>query len=122
MKRDLFVFIARLITNSIGMYFMIKWFATVAPAEVTVWTALIAGLVFSIVNSVVKPFLKILSLPLILITIGLFVIVINGAMVGLTFWLIPGIQINFWGAIQAGLLMSLLNYLVNLVLVSYNRR
>jgi putative membrane protein len=119
--RNLLVFAARWLTNAIGMYFVISWFST-NVGQPTIGMALIAGLIFSIVNTVVKPFLKLLSLPFILVTMGLFVLVINGAMVGLTFLLMPSIQISFWPAIGAGLIMSLINYLANLVIVPYNNR
>jgi len=101
------------------MYFAILWFSTnnVDPGFAL---ALMAGLIFSLVNSTIKPFVKIVSLPLILLSMGIFVILINGAMIGLTFLLFPQVQIGFWGAIWAGLLMSLVNYLANLLVMPYN--
>jgi len=102
------------------MYFAITWFATNDP-EVTLSLVILAGLIFSLVNSIVKPFVKLLSLPFILLTMGLFVLVVNGLMVGLTFYLIPSLEIGFWGSIFAGLFMSFVNYLANMLIMPYNR-
>jgi putative membrane protein len=120
MQKRVILFIIRVITNSIGMYFAIQWFATAPPAELTLRVALTAGLTFSLANIIVKPFLTLASLPFILLTMGLFTIVVNAVMVALTFWILPDIQIDFLDAIFAGMLLSLVNYLVNLFLVPYN--
>jgi putative membrane protein len=118
--KDLLVFLVRLAINCAGMYLVISWFSA-SSDQATFGTALIAGIIFCIVNAVVKPFVKLLSLPFILVTMGLFVLVVNAAMIGLTFLLIPGLQIHFWGAVAAGLLMSVVNYLANLIVMPYNR-
>ena len=120
MRNQLQHFIVRWFTNSVGMYFAITWFAANDP-EVTLSLVILAGLVFSLVNSIVKPFVKLLSLPFILLTMGLFVLVVNGLMVGLTFYLIPSLEIGFWGSIFAGLFMSFVNYLANMLIMPYNR-
>lgn len=80
------------------------------------WLYLSAGLIFSVVNTVIKPILTIFSLPLIFLTLGLFTILVNTAVVGLTIWIIPDVQMTFWGAIESCLLISLINYLVNLAM------
>lgn len=118
--RNVWIFLARLAVNCAGMYLVIGWFAyDTEPPTLTI--AIIAGLIFSLINTVVKPFVKILSLPFVLITLGLFTLLVNAAMIGLTFLFIPGIQINFWGAVGAGLLMSAINYLANLMIMPYNK-
>ena len=60
--------------------------------------------------------LTIFSLPLIFLTLGLFTILVNAAVVGLTIWIMPDVQMTFWGAIESCLLISLINYLVNLAM------
>ena len=48
------------------------------------WTILLVALIFGLVNTFIKPILKVLSFPVIILTIGLFTLVINAAMLGLT--------------------------------------
>ena len=74
---------------------------------------LLAGLVFSVLNSIIRPILVILSLPAILLTLGLFIFVVNGAMVWLAIKLTPGLSMTFINAIFAGMLLSLINYIVS---------
>lgn len=76
-----------------------------------------AGLILAIVNSLIKPVVVLLSLPAILFSLGLFMIVINGLMVSLASWLYPPLQVtNFVAAMLAGMIIGLVNYLVNSIL------
>ena len=77
----------------------------------------IAGLLLAVVNSVIKPLIVILSLPAILFSLGLFMIVINGLMLSLVSWLYPSLQISsFTAAMLAGMVIGLVNYLVSTIL------
>ena len=78
---------------------------------------LFAGLIFSIVNTLLKPLVVILSLPAILLTLGLFVLVVNGIMVYLSLKLAPGISMSFFNSILTGMLLSLVNYIVSAGLI-----
>lgn len=72
---------------------------------------IVAGLILSIVNALVKPFVVILSLPALLLTLGIFSIIVNGLMVYLAHLLYPPFQVNTFGsAILAGLIVGLVNY------------
>lgn len=73
---------------------------------------LIAGFVLSLVNVLLKPIIVILSLPAILLTLGLFTLVVNGFMVYLAAMLVPNIEIGFWAAVLAGMIISLINYVL----------
>ena len=81
-----------------------------------------AGLIFSLVNAFVKPILTIFALPLIFLTMGIFVLILNPAMVGLTVWLLPDVNMTFGGTILSCLVISVINYLVNLLVPVYNRK
>jgi len=87
------------------------------------WSAvLISGLILAIVNAVIKPLVILLSLPAILLTLGLFMIVINGFSVALVSWLYAPLHVtNFWGAVLAGVIIGLVNYLVTTILESRER-
>lgn len=77
----------------------------------------ISGLILAIVNTVIKPIVVILSLPAILFSLGLFMVVINGFMVYIVGWLYPQMQIATFGtAVLAGLVIGLVNYLVSVIL------
>lgn len=76
-----------------------------------------AGLILALINSIIRPVVVILSLPAILFTLGLFMVVINGLMVFLVSKLYSPLEItNFWVAILAGMIIGLVNYLVTAIL------
>lgn len=78
---------------------------------------IIAGLVLAIVNTIIKPIVVILSLPAILFTLGLFMIVVNGLMVLLVSALYEPLHVNNLGAAMlAGMVVGLVNYLVLTIL------
>jgi putative membrane protein len=78
---------------------------------------IIAGLLLAIVNIIIKPIIVILSLPAILFSLGLFMIVINGLMVSLVSALYDGLKVQSFGAAMlAGLIIGLVNYLVSTIL------
>ena len=78
-------------------------------------TFVLTGLIFSVINSILKPIIIILSLPAILLTLGLFTLIINGFMVYLAIVLAPNVSITFGDAIIAGIILSLVNYIVSSV-------
>ncbi len=76
-----------------------------------------AGFILAVVNVIIKPMVVILSLPAILFSLGLFMIVINGFMVFLVSWLYSDLQVtNFGAAMLAGMVIGLVNYLVTTIL------
>lgn len=78
---------------------------------------IISGLILAIANTVIKPIVVILSLPAILFSLGLFMIVINGLMVLLASKLYSELHVtNFSAAILAGMVIGLVNYLVTTIL------
>jgi len=81
------------------------------------WLALIAGLL----NAFIRPLLQLLTCPLIILTLGLFTLIINTLMFALTSWLgrILGIPISvdgFWAAFLGGLVVSIVSVILSLVL------
>lgn len=76
-----------------------------------------AGFILAIVNAIIKPIVVILSLPAILFSLGLFMIVINGLMVLLVSKLYSSLEVtNFGAAMLAGMVIGLVNYLVTTIL------
>jgi putative membrane protein len=77
-------------------------------------TLLVAAFLFGIVNAIVRPILVILTLPLIVVSLGLFLFVINGLMLALVAWLLPGFSINGLGsAIIGWLILSLTGWVAS---------
>jgi putative membrane protein len=74
---------------------------------------LLAAAILGIVNSLVKPVVKLLSLPLIILSFGLFLIVINVALLFLVSYLSPGLAVaGFWSGLGAVIIISFINHLV----------
>lgn len=120
MKKNLLIFVIRWLFNSLGLWVAVRLLGTGYDnihVSVGIVGFLFAGLIFSIVNTVLKPFIVILSLPAILLTLGLFMIIVNGLMVYISLKLTPGISMTFFNSILTGILLSLVNYIVSATLV-----
>lgn len=86
MRRQFAVFIIRWILNSFGLWIAVRLLGTgVSDQQVdeSVGLFLLAGLVFSLLNSLLRPIVIIVSLPAILLTLGLFIFIVNGFVVWL---------------------------------------
>lgn len=116
MKRQFAVFLLRWALNSCGLWIAVRILGDGYSDEALnagFWVFVLAGLIFSIVNAVLRPVLIILSLPAILLTLGLFTLVVNGVMVYISLALTPGIHMTFWYSILTGIVLSLVNYIVS---------
>ena len=81
----------------------------------------IAGLMLGVVNTFLKPLLVILTLPLSIVTLGLFVLVINALMMLLVAWLVPGfIVAGFWSGFLVAVFVSVFSFILN-SLIGYNK-
>jgi putative membrane protein len=76
-------------------------------------TLILAGLLLGVVNAIVRPFALLLSLPALLFTLGLFLLVINAGMLGLVALILPGFTIpgGFWTAVGAALIVSIVSWI-----------
>jgi putative membrane protein len=105
-------FILRLLIGALGL-----WLASelVPGIEVKgVWTLFGAALLLGIVNAVVRPLLVILTLPITVLTLGLFLLVINAATLGLVAWMLDDFTIaGFWPAVFGAIVVSLTGWLAS---------
>ena len=115
MRRQFYIFLLRWLLNTLGLWVAVSLFGPSLDPETTVGMFLLAGLIFSVINSIIRPIVVIFALPAILLTLGLFTFVINGLMVYISLKLAPGLDITFTDAILAGIIMSLVNYIVSSV-------
>lgn len=91
-------------------------------------TALIAGVVLGLINAIVRPILVVLTLPFTLLTLGLFLLVLNAFCLWLTSVFVPGFAVQgFWAAFLGALIVSMVSWVLTAFLsdsgrVSYYRR
>ncbi|MFC9620521.1 phage holin family protein [Streptomyces sp. NPDC056930] len=84
-------------------------------------TLIVVALLFGLVNFVVKPIVKLLTLPLFILTLGLITLVVNALMLMLTSWLAGQFNLSFhvdgfWTAVLGGLIISIVSWALNVVL------
>ncbi|MFD5743796.1 phage holin family protein [Streptomyces massasporeus] len=118
--------------------FVVKTIANAGALAVAVWlldkitltgdstvkevgTLIIVALLFGLVNFLVKPLVKLLSLPLLILTLGLFTLVVNALMLLLTSWLADTLDLSFhvegfWTAVLGGLIISVVSWALHVVL------
>lgn len=106
--------------------FLFRWFVSAMGLGIAAWllgdnlnvqnsvaVVVLAGLVLAGINTLVKPLVVFITLPALLVTLGLFMIVINGLMVLLASQLYSGLHVTSFGfAMLAGMIIGLVNYLL----------
>ena len=116
-NRPLFRFLTRWLVCSLGLWIAASFVGGSIDYNNELRVIIFAGLVLAIINVVIKPLLVIFSLPAILLSLGLFMIVINGLTVFLASKLYAPLEItNFWAAVFAGMMIGVVNYLVSAIL------
>jgi putative membrane protein len=122
MDRLFYRFLTRWLVCSLGLWIASAFLSSSIVDQNKLLDSIVAGLVLAIINIVLRPILVILSLPAILLTLGLFMIIINGLTVFLVSKLYHPLHItNFWAAVFAGMVIGLVNYLVTTILEERNR-
>ena len=105
-------FFFRLVITGLGL-----WVAeTIVPGvQIDGWgNLLVAALLLGIVNAVIRPIILILTLPLTVLTLGLFILVVNGISVALVAWLMPGFTLaGLWAAILTSIVVGLTSWLAS---------
>ena len=104
-------FLIRVLINALAIYFA----AAIVPGiELSgAIAALGSGLVLGLINAVVRPILILMTLPFTLLTLGLFLFVLNGLCLWLTSLLVKGFEVyGFWAAVFGALLVSVVSWLL----------
>ena len=110
-------FLVRWLVCSLGLWIAAGLLRSGIHYNSNLRVILIAGLILALVNAIIRPLVVILSLPAILFSLGVFMLVVNGFMVFLVGKLYPSLEItSFWVAILAGIIIGLVNYLVTAIL------
>lgn len=110
-------FIFRWFVSSLGLWITAGLLSGSIDYQNQAGVIIVAGLVLALVNTLIKPIVVLVSLPAILFSLGLFMIVINGLMVLLVSALYDPLHVdNIWAAMLAGMVIGLVNYLVLTIL------
>jgi putative membrane protein len=108
--------LVRWVCNVIAL-FLAAWILSGISYGDQWWTLFIAAAVFTLVNAWVKPILTVLSIPFIVVTLGLFYFLINVLMLYITDWIVPDFEIKtFWWAVLGAIIVSIVNGLLNMFL------
>ena len=114
-------FLVRLIVNGVAV--MVAAYVIPGLHVATTASAFVAGIVLGLVNAIIKPLLIVLTLPFTLITLGLFLFVVNAICLGLVAWLVPGFTISgFVAAFFGALVITLVSWLLNGILTDEDPR
>jgi len=106
-------FIVRLIINMVAILIISYLFPKMIWVDGFL-TALVAAFLLGIVNTIIRPILVLLTLPLTLVTLGLFLLVINGLMLWLVSALVSGFHVSgFWGAVLGSILISIVSWILS---------
>jgi putative membrane protein len=77
-------------------------------------TALIAGAILTLIQVIVKPIVKVLALPITILTLGLFMLIVNALFFWFVSGIVPGMDVStFTGALLGSLIVSFLNFVVD---------
>ena len=103
-------FLIRVLIVAAGLWVASK---LVPGVEITDgWSLLWAALVLGIMNAIVRPVVIILTLPLTILTLGVFLLVINAAMLSLVAWMLDGVTVaGFWSAFFGSIVISITGWL-----------
>lgn len=116
-KRPVYSFLTRWFVCSLGLWIAAGFLSSSISYDSRFKVIVIAGLILAVINIVIRPILIIFTLPAILLTLGLFTIIINGLTVFIASKLYTPLHItNFWAAVFAGMVIGLVNYLVTAIL------
>jgi putative membrane protein len=116
-NRPFYRFLVRWFVCSLGLWIAAGLLGERITYQSRLGVIIISGFILALINIVIKPIVVILSLPAILFSLGLFMIVINGLMVLLASKLYEPLHVtNFGAAMLAGMIIGLVNYLVTTIL------
>jgi putative membrane protein len=105
-------FLLRVLVNALAIWVATEIVPGIGVRDTS--TVVVAALVLGLLNAVVRPVLLVLTLPLTLVTLGLFLFVLNALCLWLTSAVVPGFHVRgFWAAFWGALIVSALSWAVN---------
>ena len=101
---------------NVAALFVAAWILSGVSYGDSWWTLLIAAVVFTLANAFVKPVLAVLSIPFIVVTLGIFYFLINVLMLYVTDWVVGDFEIKtFWWGVLAAIIVSIVNGILHMI-------
>jgi putative membrane protein len=115
--------------RGIALRFLVTGVAVLLAAKIvsgihidSVTAGLAAAIVLALLNALIRPLLYLFSVPFIVLTLGLFMVIINALLLELTAWLVKGFTIDgFWPAVWGALIISVVSTVLNLLISDEGR-
>lgn len=111
-----FSFVLQWIATTIGLWLAVSLLGSTtgtADANSQLGIFLTAGFVLSLINIFLRPIIALISLPITILTLGLFMLVVNGFMVWLALEWTEGIEMSFFYSIIAGVIIGIVNFVIS---------
>ena len=104
-------FVLRALMTAVGLWIATRWINGIRIDDAA--TLVLAGALLGIINAIVRPIAIVLTLPITILTLGLFLLVVNAGMVALVATLLPGFHIfgGFWAALGTALIVSITGWI-----------
>lgn len=107
-------FLIQLLLTALAAYLAAKF--TPGVNITSYWTAIVLALVLGLLDVFVKPFLEIVSIPVTVLTLGLFMLVINALIILLASWIVSSFQVSgFWSALLYSIIFSIVSWILGLI-------
>ena len=105
-------FVIRTAVTALALWVAVAIVPGLAAADTG--TLVLAAIVLGIVNALVRPVAVVLTIPITIVTFGLFLLVVNAAMLGLVAWLVPSFTVaGFWAAVFGSIVVSIVSAFIN---------
>ncbi len=102
-------FLIRLVINALGLWLAAELVPGITIRDAT--TLVLAALLMGVVNALIRPVAVVLTLPLTVMTLGIFLLVVNAALFALVAWMLPGFAVSgFWAALLGWLIVSVVSW------------
>ena len=109
-------FLLRVVLNTVGVLLAARLIPGISVTSPT--AAILAGLVLGVVNATIRPVLIVLTLPFTIVTLGLFIFIINAACLALAAWLVPGFGVRgFVPAFFGSIFISIVSWILSALLI-----
>ena len=104
-------FVLRALITAVGLWIATRWINGIRIDDAA--TLVLAGALLGVINAIVRPIAIVLTLPITILTLGLFLLVVNAGMVALVAALLPGFHIfgGFWAAFGTALIVSITGWI-----------
>lgn len=108
------MFIIQLLLTALAAYLAAK--LTPGVSITSYWTAILLALVLALLDVFIKPILEFISIPVTVLTLGLFLLVINALIIMLASWIVSSFQVSgFWTAMLYSVIFSVISWILDLI-------